>query len=128
MKFTGKTHHIFLLKALLMKEVYNWRAHLFSTNRFVRRHAEKKAHQRSRSIDGNVIFFNKRDVGPRHTVTFPHACSVFPNHNRKHPVVVEDQNLRDLRYRQEGNPLTFAKCPHCTMSWKYPEFVKEYVR
>jgi hypothetical protein len=74
------------------------------------------------------LFFNKRDFHSGGIWSFPHECSVRSN-RRRHPVVVNDQTIRDLRYKG-GSVLTgamFASCPHCSKSWTYEELVKDYL-
>jgi hypothetical protein len=62
-------------------------------------------------------------------VYFPHDCTVADPNQRRKPAVVDDQKLRNLRYR-EGQIISagiFAYCRHCTKVWTSEELVESYL-
>ena len=58
-----------------------------------------------------------------------HECTRENMRQRLLPVVVADQQLRNLRHRKgySENNGCFASCPHCDKSWTYEELVCGYL-
>jgi hypothetical protein len=102
-----------------IKVIYDARTDLHSTNRNTERAAIDFICKEAARTMGSVFFFNKNDVPVgrlRNQYNFPHDCTLRSN-RRKHPVVVDAQHLRELRYKC-GNDITgtmFATC-HTVLS------------
>ena len=110
------------------KEVYDERSRLYSLNRETSRDANRTLCKEADRTMGTSFFFNENDRSLYQAAIFPHECTVRTK-DRRLPVPVPDQKLRELRYKQ-GNALTgttFATCRHCPKSWKYDELVSDYV-
>jgi len=58
-----------------------------------------------------------------------HKCTV-PQRKRNVPIVVPDQQLRELRHRMgyDHHKGKFAYCAHCSHSWTYEMFVESIAR
>ena len=62
--------------------------------------------------------------------TFDHACVVEDKKQRRNPVVIEAQGLRNLRHKKgflENNGV-YAICPDCRKSWTSEELSNDYIR
>ena len=97
---------------------------LYSQNDQVRRQAEKRICDIMDHVGSAELFDpSKRDQG-----AFPHKCTV-PENRRRLPVVVNDQQLRNLRHKhgQKSEGGMFAYCPHCAKFWTNPEMVESYL-
>jgi Helitron helicase-like domain at N-terminus len=59
--------------------------------------------------------------------TFPHACNTNVHlQHRQVPKPVDDQQLRNLRYKEQQGMLAY--CPHCTVSWTSEQLVESFLK
>ena len=122
-----KTLHVHL--QVWIKEFSRWRDSLYSHQRHERRLAENHVKQAVDRVSSCKLFSRKRCRNNAGNLTaFPHHCTV-PLHQRQPPTVVDDQDLRYLRYKRgvTTSGEVFATCPHCTMSWTSEELLESYL-
>ena len=111
------------------------REKLHSNNRNEKREAERDISKMVDKVASTKLFFPKSDFkGPNFkrskvNKAFPHQCTVVKGRKRKNPVVVDEQQLRNLRHRsgKDSKRGMFAYCPHCTKFWTNAEFVESYL-
>ena len=99
-----------------------WRDDLYSPSDSDRRFAKRKLEETMEAVSSTMLFHGDYR-------SFPHRCTEEYESVRRKPVVVDDQQLRNLRHRigQNQNGKMFAYCPDCTMSWTNEEFVESYL-
>ena len=101
---------------------------LFSTSKPDIRHAEKFLTDYFDKIASCKLFDRTKCPSENPAKAFPHKCRV-PRYLQKPPIVVEDQQLRNLRHKDGQNEQggAFAYCKHCLYCWTNEEFVESYL-
>ena len=102
---------------------------LYCSNRDERRQAEIALTDRLDKVASCKLFDGNRCHKTEQRITcFDHECRV-DSKKRKQPVIVDDQQLRNLRHRKgcEHTKHRFADCPHCGYYWTNEELIGAYL-
>ena len=119
-----KTLHVHM--SIWIRAYKELKKQLFFGNLRQKRDAKGELQAYNEHICSTSLFPTEADAVKK---SFEHEC-VKPLRQRGVPVVVPDQQLRNLRYRQGYNDSKglFAYCPDCDKTWTYEEMVNSHVR
>jgi hypothetical protein len=120
-----RTLHAHIL--IWVNELNNIRSQLYSTQRAVQRKAAATITKIIDKIVSTKCFFNNTiNKQEKHaSKAFPHECLQQPA-SRQKPSVVNDQELRYLRYKRNHDN-AFCRCPHCPKTWTNQELLNSYL-
>jgi len=114
-----------------LKEFSDLREGLHSQKRHVERFSNNEICCFVDDISSTALFSFGTGNGKKSEVAkaFPHNCSVRKESNRRMPVTVDDQSLRNLRQNKGSSDTdeVLAYCPDCYTGWSSNELVEAYL-
>ena len=116
-----------------IKEVNEIRDNLFSNREYVVDCAKRELCSHvDKHVSTKFLFqeVHATESAMKYTDVFPHECTVADFRERKHPVLADDQTLRNLRHKiacKLPGENSFAICPHCLKGWTIEEIINCYL-
>ena len=116
-----------------IKEVNELRDKLFSSTGYIVACAKKEL---CKHVDRHISTkFISQDLDPMAGTMkcfdiFPHDCTVADFRQRRHPILADDQTLRNLRHKiacKLPGENSFAICPHCLKGWTIEDIIHCYL-
>ena len=116
-----------------IKEVNELRDKLFSSTGYIVACAKKEL---CKHVDRHISTkFISQDLDPmagtmKRFDIFPHDCTVADFRQRRHPILADDQTLRNLRHKiacKLPGENSFAICPHCLKGWTIEDIIHCYL-
>lgn len=111
-----------------IKDFASTRENLHSGRKRIRREAANKITTAYENVASCKLLRDLEDINNRYNAAkyFPHECTVPRVANRQTPIVVNNQDLCHLRYK-DCTKTKFAYCPHCTHSWTAESLIENYL-